>query len=230
MIENIIKISTLYVLIYGFTRIFFKSGAFIVKYFFYIGMILIVFGFFGPPLRMLLTDIHNVSTAYTSTKAGIENGMDAVQNLPDTLEKIPGVGVGPGKKPPAISFKEKIWPFGTKYFSYPVSGRITQGFGPDNHGIDIACNSGTAVIVSRPGVVKEIGQNDVYGDYILIDHGSQWQTLYAHLSQIAVKKGQNIFANGAIGLSGSTGNSTGPHLHFEIRVGGKAIDPKPYMK
>ena len=120
----------------------------------------------------------------------------------------------------------------------PVAGTITQEFkGTEHHGIDIACNVGSEVIVSREGTVDSIAQNDpIYGNVVLVGHGGQWQTLYAHLSKISVIKGQYVFSGGQIGLSGGekgaagAGNSKGAHLHFELRVGNQARDPMSYFK
>lgn len=113
-----------------------------------------------------------------------------------------------------------------------MAGTITQGFnGTDHHGIDIACGEGSKIIASREGKVASVGFNATYGNFVIVDHGGNWQTLYAHLSEISVKKGDKLWGNRlVIGESGNTGNSSGPHLHFEIRVGEKCIDPKPLMK
>ena len=133
---------------------------------------------------------------------------------------------------------EKLRPSSIR-FDIPVSGNLIRGFKDDgsHHGLDIGCNEGTVVKNAREGKVVSVGEDkNIYGNFILIDHGGQWQTLYAHLSKINVSKGDHIWENTAIGLSGGTkgesgsGNSEGPHLHFEIRVGGKAIDPKPLLK
>jgi len=111
---------------------------------------------------------------------------------------------------------------GTLSFLWPSTERYLSGFdySPEtNHfGIDIAGRLGNAIYSADNGVVVYAGWNDYgYGEMIVIDHGFGWQTLYAHLSQISVGCGQEVYRGDTIGLMGSTGRSTGPHLHFEMR-------------
>ncbi len=120
----------------------------------------------------------------------------------------------------------------------PFSGDfpVTQSFGekitnPQGHtGIDYALYSGTAVLASADGIVSlAITGTTGYGKHIILDHGSGYQTLYAHLSAISVPVGQNVRQGQMIGTSGNTGNSTGPHLHFELRMNQTAVDPQPFL-
>ena len=111
---------------------------------------------------------------------------------------------------------------GTLTFIWPSTERYLSGFDyspATNHfGIDIAGRLGNPIFAADTGVVVYAGWNDYgYGEMIVIDHGSGWQTLYAHLSQINVTCGQEVYQGDTIGLMGSTGKSTGPHLHFEMR-------------
>ncbi len=111
---------------------------------------------------------------------------------------------------------------GTLSFIWPSSERYLSGYeySPEtNHfGIDIAGRLGNPIYAADSGVVVYAGWNDYgYGEMIVIDHGYGWQTLYAHLSQINVGCGQEVYQGDTIGLMGSTGQSTGPHLHFEMR-------------
>jgi len=111
---------------------------------------------------------------------------------------------------------------GTLTFVWPSTERYLSGFDytPEtNHfGIDIAGRLGNPIFAADSGVVVYAGWNDYgYGEMIVIDHGFGWQTLYAHLSQINVGCGQEVYQSDTIGLMGSTGKSTGPHLHFEMR-------------
>ncbi len=111
-------------------------------------------------------------------------------------------------------------PIGEGFFVWPttasfLSGYTFSGFHP---GIDIAGSLGNAVYASASGVVVYAGWNNFgYGDMIVVDHGGGWQTLYAHLSQVDVVCGQATFQGNVIGRLGSTGNSTGNHLHFEMQ-------------
>jgi murein DD-endopeptidase MepM/ murein hydrolase activator NlpD len=120
----------------------------------------------------------------------------------------------------------------------PVVGedvRLTAGFGMRQHpilqmqrlhtGVDWAAPTGTQVIAAGAGRVVEAGPRGEYGNAILIDHGAGWQTLYGQLSRIEVKQGDCVAAAAPIGKVGSTGLSSGPHLHYEVRRDGKPIDP-----
>ena len=118
-------------------------------------------------------------------------------------------------------------------FRTPIdSARFGVGFyGYAGHtGQDILSNSSN-VKASASGIVttvKDLG-NHSYGRYIVIDHGNGISTLYGHCSSLLVNIGQKVEAGQIIGIKGSTGNSTGPHVHFEIRVNGRAINPRPYI-
>ncbi len=150
--------------------------------------------------------------------------------LADSIKKAgesPIVEYGGNASPPARNFWEY---FTGGKFSYPLKGQITQGYNSNNHGIDIAASKGTAIKAARDGKVIKAESVDVYGLTIIVDHGDGWQTLYAHCSEFGVKSGQKVFEGDAIALVGSTGNSTGPHLHFEIRFQGKTVDPVRYLK
>ena len=96
-------------------------------------------------------------------------------------------------------------------------------------GLDIAAPTGTAIQASRAGTVIFSGRRGGYGNTVVVDHGGEQQTLYAHADTLKVKKGDQVSRGQEIATVGSTGNSTGPHLHFEIRRGGKAIDPAPAL-
>lgn len=122
---------------------------------------------------------------------------------------------------------------------WPVSGTVTSGFGgrfspggvgSTNHeGIDIAVPEGTPVRAAKGGTVIMASYNGGYGNYTCIDHGSGLSTCYAHQSQFGVSSGQQVNQGQVIGYSGNTGASTGPHLHFEVRINGAAVDPMGYL-
>lgn len=128
---------------------------------------------------------------------------------------------------------------GAGTFSWPVTGTITSPFGwrsnpfggaPEMHpGLDIAAPSGTTVTAAASGTIIMAQWYGGYGNYILIDHGGGFSTGYGHLSAIYVANGQVVKRGQAIGAVGSTGNSTGPHLHFEVRIDGKPVDPAPRL-
>lgn len=117
-------------------------------------------------------------------------------------------------------------------FIWPASGRITQGFRFYHKAIDIANHSGGAILAADSGKIIMAGwlDNNGYGNRVAIDHGNGYVTLYAHLSLVQVEEGQTVRRGDVIGQMGSTGRSTGVHLHFEIRNGGVNEDPLNYLK
>lgn len=122
------------------------------------------------------------------------------------------------------------WPYGDGRFIWPITNgvtAITQGFRHGQHmALDIAAEAGTPVYAVDAGTVLTAGWSDNgYGYHIVIDHGIDYITLYAHLREYFVKSGDIVKKGDIIGLVGSTGNSTGPHLHFEVRDYGYLIDP-----
>lgn len=121
-------------------------------------------------------------------------------------------------------------------FRLPVRGRVTSGygyrpqFGRMHRGIDLALNTGDTVRSSYDGRVVLISNDpDGYGRYVKVKHSNGMETLYAHLSEPLVVSGQQVRAGQPLGLGGATGNATGPHLHFETRVNGTAVDPSAYF-
>lgn len=124
---------------------------------------------------------------------------------------------------------------------YPVDGPVTSGFGRRidpftgklafHPGIDIEVNRGTKVRATADGVVRRAGYDKGgYGRYILIDHGNGFKTVYGHNSKLLVKVGEHVVRGQVISLSGNTGRSTGPHLHYEVRYKNKVINPRNYVQ
>jgi murein DD-endopeptidase MepM/ murein hydrolase activator NlpD len=124
-------------------------------------------------------------------------------------------------------------PSGNGLLGWPVSGPVTSGFGTRwgrmHEGIDIAVPLGTAVRAAAAGTVIHAGWLGGYGNLVVVDHGSGLSTAYAHNTSLAVSVGQAVSAGEIVSYSGSTGNSTGPHVHFEVRVDGSAVDPLGYL-
>lgn len=121
-------------------------------------------------------------------------------------------------------------------FVRPISGIIMSRFGSresirstPHRGLDIAAPTGTPIKAAAAGTVSKAGYNGSYGKMIIITHGNGVQTLYAHCSQLNVSAGQTISQGQVIGKVGSTGNSTGPHLHLEVRVNGVLYNPQNYV-
>lgn len=99
-----------------------------------------------------------------------------------------------------------------------------------HQGIDIKADEGTPVFAVMDGIVIFVGKMGNYGLIICLDHNNGWETRYAHLSRIHVKQHQQVKRGQKIGEVGQTGNATAPHLHFEIRINGKPVDPLPWLK
>lgn len=117
-------------------------------------------------------------------------------------------------------------------FFRPVPGYITSNFGwrPKfqrmHHGVDLSLQLGDTVRAALSGTVERIAyDHDGYGHYVVISHSDGMETLYGHLQYPLVSQGQYIYSGQPVGIGGNTGNSTGPHLHFEARIGGTAVDP-----
>jgi murein DD-endopeptidase MepM/ murein hydrolase activator NlpD len=160
-----------------------------------------------------------------------------------------------GAGAPLTSGSPGAGPTGNPMLSPPLAGAITQGFGPTtlafepamrvggityphfHTGLDIAAPMDTPVQAAAAGVValagaETDGQGHLvgYGNYVVIAHGGGMLSLYGHLDKLLVKAGQAVHAGDPIGLEGSTGNSTGAHCHFEVRVDGVPVDPRAYLR
>ncbi|HHU19743.1 MAG TPA: M23 family metallopeptidase [Bacilli bacterium] len=117
--------------------------------------------------------------------------------------------------------------------------KITSPFGPRNDpfnrsraihsGIDVRGKTGTPIYAAADGTVQLAQYHGGYGNTIIINHSDRYETLYAHLSKISVEQGDQVLKGDVIGELGSTGRSTGPHLHYEIIKSEKAVDPEPYL-
>ena len=116
---------------------------------------------------------------------------------------------------------------------WPLDGPITSGFGYRwgrmHEGIDVSVAEGTPIRAAKGGTVIMASYNGGYGNYTCVDHGSGLSTCYAHQSGFAASAGQSVEQGQVIGYSGNTGSSTGPHLHFEVRINGAAQDPMGYL-
>jgi murein DD-endopeptidase MepM/ murein hydrolase activator NlpD len=143
------------------------------------------------------------------------------QQIAEATLGVPALPAGTPGAPSAAGF---IW---------PVNGILTSGFGYRwgrmHEGIDIAVAEGTPILAAATGTVIMAGYNGGYGNYTCIDHGSGLSTCYGHQSGYAVTSGSSVTQGQVIGYSGNTGSSTGPHLHFEVRINGVATDPLGYL-
>ncbi len=173
-----------------------------------------------------------VSLQEQATKlAQTTNRLDELQQFADKMETQLG-----SLKKSAISYRDRLdhTPRGM-----PTRGRVTSRYGARRHpvtgrtqmheGIDLAAPTGTPIVATADGVVLFSGSRGGYGRTVIINHGYGFQTLYGHASKIAVRVGQRVKRGQVIAYVGSSGVSTGSHLHYEVRVSGKPVNPWPYM-
>jgi murein DD-endopeptidase MepM/ murein hydrolase activator NlpD len=189
-------------------------------------------------------------TASAAPAAAGGDGPPTAAHAPGTLPIVPPAGdEAPGKThgrpaaiprdagPNAAPARRKTRPRPPVRWTHPIpSAEVTSCFGPRwgrlHAGVDLAAPHGTAVVAAGAGVVVAAGPNGGYGNTILIDHGDGWLTHYGHLSAIDVEVGRRVKAGEQIGDEGSTGHSTGPHLHFEVHRGHfpNPVEPTAWMR
>lgn len=169
-------------------------------------------------IKSLEAEEKKIEQDYNSLKSELNKALEASKTSSSTV-----VYSGNGKF---------LWPS-------PVSTRITSGFGKRNkpnakatsvhRGIDIGVPQGSNVLAAEAGKVVTAGYNSSYGYYATVNHGGGYVTLYAHNSKLLVSKGDSVTRGQVIAKAGSTGNSTGPHIHFEVMVNGVCQNPTKYF-
>jgi murein DD-endopeptidase MepM/ murein hydrolase activator NlpD len=167
---------------------------------------------------------HKIQAALTARQKEVLGEIDAQAAAEATLTRIIK------QREAQQSNKGTVGRVGRGGCAWPVSGRVTSEYGYRwgrlHAGIDIGAGSGTPIHASAPGTVIFAGQQNGYGNVVIIDHGGGFSTVYAHQSRIAARDGQTLSRGGLVGYVGSTGHSTGPHLHFETRYGGSPRNPR----
>lgn len=138
------------------------------------------------------------------------------------------MAVGTLEKPVSASYGSFIWPTSGTISSY-FGSRTLYGVYDYHSGLDIAAPYGTNVVAADGGTVSFSGWKNSYGNIVIITHDNGTQTYYAHNSSLLVSAGQKVYRGQSIAKVGSTGNSTGNHLHFEVRIGGTAVNPLSYL-
>jgi murein DD-endopeptidase MepM/ murein hydrolase activator NlpD len=189
-------------------------------------------------------------TASAAPIGGGGNGLPTAAHAPGTLPIVPPAGdEAPGKAhdrtavfprhagPDAAPALRKARPLPRVRWTHPnPSAEVTSCFGQRwgrlHAGVDLAAPHGTAIVAAGAGVVVAAGPEGGYGNAILIDHGNGWLTHYGHLSAIGVEIGRRVATGEHIGDEGSTGHSTGPHLHFEVHRGQfpNPVEPTAWMR
>ena len=143
--------------------------------------------------------------------------------LPELPKKIVRDDDGDGVPDPVTP---NAWPLTERGF---VTQGLTKSSSP-HPGIDIAVPMNSYIRASGAGTVRIAAEDTIYGKYIVIDHGGGFESIYAHASRLLVSQGTKVKRLQVIALSGSTGQSSAPHLHFEVRKGGQAVDPYQYVR
>ena len=143
--------------------------------------------------------------------------------------QVPGVMTATGAPSVTVTNRKVpklAWPIAVN----PPKSGVSQGFRPGHTGIDIFTPEGTTIKAAAPGTVKMAAKNpdgfSGYGWLVIVDHGDGISTWYAHCGSFAVKEGEKVRAGETLGTVGMTGRTTGPHLHFELRVSASAVDPR----
>lgn len=140
---------------------------------------------------------------------------------------LPPAGAGRRRSPPRPTAEASVpssWPLTERGFV--TQGLLDAAEGQSEHpGLDIAVPTDSYVRAAGAGTVVDVGEDPVYGRFVVIDHGDGYTTLYGHASLNLVTRGEQVRQNEVIALSGSTGRSTAPHLHFEVLLNGEAVDP-----
>lgn len=181
-------------------------------------------------LEQIDLEIEYTAEALDDLNSARERYEGAVAQLEAESAQIQGLIQGSGSTGSGAYGGELFW---------PTNGPIVSGFGYRTHpvygttrfhaGVDIDGACGQAIFAAEKGTVLSAGYNGGYGNATVIDHGDGLSTLYGHQSSIGVSTGQNVGRGQQIGLVGTTGLSTGCHLHFEVRVNGQPVDPVPYL-
>ncbi|MBA2336477.1 MAG: peptidoglycan DD-metalloendopeptidase family protein [Acidimicrobiia bacterium] len=177
--------------------------------------------------RSLLTTVEEEIAHFEGELAALEVEQDRVR---DAIRAEAAKAATAGTEQPEVASSGWV---------RPVPGAVTSGFGPRLHpilgyyrmhtGWDMSAGTGTPIASATAGTVILAGWFGGYGNTVVVDHGGGLTTLYAHQSSLAVSYGAAVGAGDVVGYAGSTGLSTGPHLHFEVRVNGNPVDPAGYL-
>ena len=184
-------------------------------------------------VRQLSAALDSVESRYAQVRQMI--GGDIVRDplaLGEGLPIAPAVvaRVADAPRGPSVGISvPRRWPHDEP--GYITRGQIGTGTRDEAHpGLDVAIAVGSVVRAAGGGTVRQLGEDPEYGFFVLLDHPDEYQTMYGHLSRILVTPGGSVAPGQVIGLSGNTGRSTAPHLHFEVRQKGVSLDPRTMVK
>jgi murein DD-endopeptidase MepM/ murein hydrolase activator NlpD len=183
-------------------------------------------------MQQLSRQLQEISTEYAKVRGMLGADSTALPRVEDAGSAAPaadtasgdsaeGDAAGTATSSSRASLPRR-WPLAARGYVTRGQRRTRGGLHP---GMDIAVASGSRILASGSGVVSEVGEDSVYGRYVRISHPGGYESLYAHASELLVRARQQVPAGEVIALSGSTGVSSAPHLHFEIRRNGHPVDP-----
>lgn len=172
-------------------------------------------------VEVLRATLEELESRYSQIRALFGSGADGIASevwLP------PPAGGGRGGSPADQQNPEPTaWPLTQRGF---VTQTLLEGTAPDRHpGLDIAVAADSYIRAAGAGTVAEVGEDPVYGRFVVLDHGNGYRTRYAHANLLLVTEGTQVLRREIIALSGSTGRSSAPHLHFEVHLDGQPVDP-----
>lgn len=186
-------------------------------------------------LKSVLSEKKTLLSDVQTKKRRWERIQDQLDRESDDIQAILAQRSSSGSAPTAAAPS-----YGGGQFAWPAAGPVTSPFGYRTHpifggrrlhtGVDIGAPYGATVVAASTGVVAYVGSMSGYGNVVVVDHGGGVATTYNHLSGFAVSSGQRVSRGQAVASVGCTGYCTGPHLHFEVRVGGSPVDPMPYLQ
>jgi len=169
--------------------------------------------------------------AQEQVKQEFVNGHLASQKvLSEKILKQPQTEIAERGTNAGIAYGGWVWPTTTYLVTSPFGWRVMGGYSNFHPGIDLGCPIGTPIFATNNGVVEDAGWNNGgYGNWVKINNGNGLETVFGHMSNVIVHAGQMVAKGQLLGYSGDTGWATGPHLHYEVRQWGTAINPGPYM-
>jgi murein DD-endopeptidase MepM/ murein hydrolase activator NlpD len=190
-------------------------------------------------LEQLQARYAQVQTMLSSPGAGARAASDASADAAApaaTRPTEPSATRAAAAPKPVVATPPVVVPTVPSRWPLAVAGYVTRGtvgegpYSEPHPGIDVAVPEGTEIRAAGAGSIVEVGENEEYGKFLRLAHADGYETVYAHASRVLVARGQTVAAGSAIALSGNTGRSTAPHLHFEVRRAGAAVDPMQLIK
>jgi len=173
----------------------------------------------GAELKSLYADYNEINRRNVEAEIMLSRARPDDSTIADLRKILPCI---PSVPPLDLEHVKRTKPWG--YRTHPVRG--TREF---HSGMDFSARPGTPILATGDGTVQFVGNRDSgYGNYVVVDHGYGYKTLYAHMSSFAVEQGQSVAKKDTLGFVGSTGTTTGPHVHYEVEKDGKNVNPAHY--